>query len=256
MQFYDFITQDEIDDLPEDHEAAFIEFVHVAQRRLRDFARDYPDDDRDAWDTVNEARHSFVNIVVAAGKRYGIEPFAAMEVPVLANFGEASHKQFRADLDHYITQLVIGNAIRGKRDSVQVPATVKERIRVHFAALRDAVEKADMNESKRSVLLEKLKAFETELEKRRLSLIELTRITLAIAAVPGGVWASGEVVMKLVNNVILAVAEAKAAEDEARQVAVPVRMKALSAPRQEPPPKLAAPARETFTADLDDEIPF
>jgi hypothetical protein len=253
MQFYDFITQDEIDDLSEDHEAAFIEFVHIAQRRLRDFTRDYPDNDRDAWDVVNEARHSFVNIVVAAGKRYGIDPFATMEVPVLAKFGDASHKQFRADLDHYITQLVLGNAIQGKRDSVQVPVAVKERIRVHLAALRKAVDNADLNESKRSVLLDKLKAFEVELEKRRLSLLELTRITLAIAAIPGGIWASGDVVMKLVNNVIQAVAEAKAAEDEARQVASPEPMKALSPPRID---EVTSPPPEIFSADLDDEIPF
>jgi hypothetical protein len=61
--------------------------------------------------------------------------------------------------------------------------------------------------------------------------------------------------MKLLNNIIQAVGEAKAAEDEARQLIAPTPMKALSAPRAEPAPR-SPPVREEFSADLDDEIPF
>jgi hypothetical protein len=37
MIIFDFITQEEIDDLPDDDpQAAFVRFVRIAQRRLRD----------------------------------------------------------------------------------------------------------------------------------------------------------------------------------------------------------------------------
>lgn len=256
MLLYDFITQDELDELPEDSEAAFIEFVHISQRSLRDFTRENSVNNQTEWDELNEARHSFANIVLAAAKRYGIEPFDKMEVPTIEKFDDIKHKQFRADLDHYITQLVVGNTIRGRRDSVAIPQASRDKLRTYLGALREAVEKADLGDGKRASLLDKLSLFEKELEKRRLSLLELTRITLAIAAVPGGVWASVDVAMKLVNNVMQVIGEAKAAEDEHRQLLAPTEMKALSAPRTETPGPIRAARRESFSADLDDEIPF
>ncbi len=255
MQLWDFITQEELDELPEDSEAAFVEFVHISQRRLREYTNNNPCNNQSEWEELNEARHSFVNIVIGAGKKYGIEPFATMNVPVIANFDDNSHKQFRADIDHYVTQLVVGQSIRGKRDSVHLPQATKDKLRTYLTALREAVEKADLGDGKREALLKKLAAFEAELEKRRLTLLEVTRLMIYVAAVPGGTWASVDVAMKLVNNIVQAVGEAKLAEEEARQLAAPAPMKALSPPRAPaPPPKTTV--REDFSADLDDEIPF
>jgi hypothetical protein len=255
MQLFDFITQDELDDLPEDPQLAFVEFARIAQRRLSDYHRDLQPHDDSEWEMLNEARYGFMNVVVAAAKRYGVEPFTSLDLPTIANFGSNEYRQFKADVDHYVTQLVVGNAIRGKRDSVLVPTQVKDRIRAHIHALRDAVEKADLTDAKRSVLLDRLEAFEKELEKRRLSLLEVTRIMVTVAAVPGSLWASGELVAKLTHNVFQAVAEAKAAEDEARQVHAPEPMKAITAARKPTPTRARGPT-ETFTADIDDEIPF
>lgn len=251
MDFFDFITQDELDDLPDDPQAAFMQFASIAQRSLRNLQRNLDLEENAGWEELNEARHAFMNVMVAAAKRFDIEPFASMGMPALANFNATDHKQFKADLDHYVTQIAIGNTIRGRRDSVFIPATVKDRIRAHVAALRGEVEKAELGDAKRAALLDKLDKFQAELEKRRLTLVELTRITVAIAAVPGGVWASVDVTMKLVGNVMQAVGEAKATEDEERLLAAPAPMKALSPPRA----TKVVPLRD-FSASLDDEIPF
>lgn len=251
MNFFDFITQDELDELPEDPEAAFVLFASLAQGRLTDRQRSLNLDDRSDWEILNEARHGFMNVVVAAGRRFGIEPFLSMEMPKIANFGDQEHKQFKSDLDFYITQIAVGNSMRGKRDSVNIPLSVKDRLRSYVTALKSEVERADLGEARRSALLDKLAKFEQELEKHRLTLLELTRVIVAVAAVPGALWASTEITFTLVNKVIQAVGEAKVTEDSERQSIAAEPMKALSPPRAE---KLNQVPRQPKV--LDDEIPF
>jgi hypothetical protein len=59
--------------------------------------------------TVDEG---FMNVVIAAGKKYEIEPFASLSVPRLNKFDSEIHRQFKADLDHYLTQLLLDNSSR------------------------------------------------------------------------------------------------------------------------------------------------
>ncbi|MCG5237398.1 hypothetical protein [Xanthobacter oligotrophicus] len=251
MNFFDFITQDELDELPDDPEAAFVLFASLAQGRLAERQRGLDLNDSSDWELLNEARHGFMNVVVAVGRRFGIEPFCSMEMPKIADFGTKEHQQFKADLDFYIAQIAVGNSMRGKRDSVNIPLSVKDRIRSYVAALKSEVEKAEIGDARRSALLDKLAKFERELEKNRLTLLELTRVIVAVAAVPGALWASTEITFKLVNNVIQAVGEAKATEDSERQLVSTEPMKALSPPRI----KTETSVRRSPDA-LDDEIPF
>lgn len=249
MILFDFITQDELDELPDDAPSAFIQFVAIAQRRLADYIRQLDrGDDETNWRARQEAEHSFVNIVIAVAKRYEIEPFSKMDVPTFNQVqNNDAYSNFKLELDHFTAQVVVGNTIRGKRDSVAVSEKTKASIRTYLSALRDAIDKADLSDARREALLKKLVEFEAELEKRRLSLLALTRLTLAIAVIPGGVWQSGEIAMKLVSNVIQAVGEAKAAEDEARALEAPAPVKAL-------PP--SPPRKAPETTVLDDDIPF
>ena len=96
-----------------------------------------------------------------------------------------------------------------------------------------------MTEAKRQGLLNKLDAFERELEKRRVGILAVTLLTFEILAIPGGTWASAEVAQKLVTNVMQVIAEAKAKEDETRQLPARDLPKALTPPRTTP--RQAAP---------------
>jgi hypothetical protein len=250
MDFFDFITQEELDELPDDPQAAFLRFAQLAQRRLREVRGRLNLDDGGDWDLLNEARHGFMNVMLAVAKRFEIEPFSSMDVPPISSFDDRDHKQFKADLDHYIAQVAIGNSIRGRRDSVFLSDSAKDRIRTYLRALRSEIEKADLGEAKRSALLDKLKKFEDELEKRRLTLLELTRIIIAVAAVPGAVWASIDLTMKLVGNVMQVVGEARAVEESERSPISHEPLKALSPPRKD---VVRGRASEGL---IDDDIPF
>jgi hypothetical protein len=246
MTILNFVSQDELDDLDDDPRIAFMELVNHAQRRFAEQSERLDPDVQSEWERREELRHSFMNVVIAAAKRYEIKPFVSMEVPRLTDFKQnVDYRQFKADLDHYITQLVIDNSIRAKHDSVAILPNSKDRIRSYVHGLRQCIEQANMTESKREALLTKLDQFEAELEKRRLNILAVAYIALELLALPGGVWASAEVANKLITNVMQTVAEARLAEQETRQLAPSTPPKALSPPRAEE----AVPVP-------DDEIPF
>ncbi|MCW8916212.1 MAG: hypothetical protein OQK24_10210 [Magnetovibrio sp.] len=251
MNILDLITQDELDDAPEDASIAFMQLANAAQTRLTDYIKTL--DEREESYLIEEAQYNFMNVVTALAKSYKIEPFASAEVPQYERYNYAEHRQFKADLDHYITQLLVNNSLRGKRDSVEVPPNLKDKIRVYVNELKAAIDKAEFPDSKRASLHKKLIDFEIALEKNRLSYMDVTKIAFTILAVPGSMWASYDVVKKLTTNVMQVVGEAKELDDENRKL-----------PLVEPPAVLLPPRKDNQNpvknikpgGDLDDEIPF
>lgn len=248
MSILNFLTQDELDDLDEDHRVAFMQLVNTAQRKLSEMVKHLDPDNQSDWRQIEELRYSFMNVVLAAAKRFEIEPFVTMDVPKQSRFGDSDHQQFKSDLDHFVTQLILDNSMRSKRDSIVVLPETKTQLRTYVSGLRQCIEKGNMTPAKRESLLKKLDAFEAELEKRRLSMITVARFAYAVLSVPGTLWASVDITQKLTTNIMQTVAEAKATEDGTKQLPAAIAPKALSAPRKAPP--------SMFSGDLDDDVPF
>lgn len=78
MTILNFVTQDELDDLPEDPSVAFMTLVNHAQRRLSEQTQHLDPDERYKYKQRDEILHSFMNVVVAAAERLEIEPFVSM----------------------------------------------------------------------------------------------------------------------------------------------------------------------------------
>ncbi len=254
MIIFDFITQGEIDDLPDDDpHVAFVTFVRIAQRRLGERTAQIDTSDQDSWVEIEEARHGFMNVVVAAAKKYEIEPFASLSVPRLDKFDTQVHRQFKADLDHYLTQLLLDNSSRAKRDSVLVSPELKGTIRTYLHHLREAIDKADdLSETRRNTLIRKLAEFEAELEKKRLNLLAVTVLAVTLLSAPGGLGATADIAIKLVTNILRAVGDAKLADDESRRLPSSATPMAITGPRNDSDlVKKSANSR-----DMDDDIPF
>ena len=81
MTILNFVTQDESDNLNEDPRVAFMELVNHAQRRLSDQTSKFDPDNQYDSNKKFDLEKSFMNIVVAAGKSYEVEPFMSKEVP-------------------------------------------------------------------------------------------------------------------------------------------------------------------------------
>lgn len=169
MHLFDFITQDEIEDLPEDPTSAFVAFVRYASARLGERLSHLSGiDEQSAYNEAEEARHGFMNVLIAAAKRYDISPFSAYELALFDNFSLSDYRSFRSEIDHYVTQMVLDNAIRERGNSVDLSSRAKDRIRSHIHGLKTCIDNADLPEAKKEALYKKLSAFEAELEKRRL----------------------------------------------------------------------------------------
>ena len=256
MNIFDLVTQNELDDLPEDHNVAFLTFVRHAQRRLNEKVSSVDQSEQYGWEEANDARLGFMNVVVAAAKRFEISPFADMEVPAVVNASDATHKQFKFDLDHYMTQLAIDNTLRQRSDSVRLSEKARDRIRQHVSALRECVENSSLSDSKKSALFRYLDEFEKELIRARVSLLKVTWIGIQILGIPGSIWASNEVVTKLIANINQTVAEEKLAEDERPKLPVTEPPKALMAPRRVDAPAPSQGFGAPLEDDLDDDVPF
>ena len=253
MNIFDFITQDEIDDLPDDDpQAAFVRFVRIAQRRLGERMAKIDSNEQSGWEELNEARHGFMNVIIAAAKKYEIEPFATLSVPRLKDFGHDDHRQFKADLDHYLTQLLLDNSSRAKRDSVLILPELRDSIRTYVFHLRNLIENAsDLNETKRHDLLRRLAEFEAELDKKRLNLMAVTVLAITLAGAPGAVWSSADAANKLLTNILRVVGEAKFADDAARRLPPSTAPMAITGPR---PNEVVQ--RDFKRLEMDDDIPF
>lgn len=249
MSILNFLDQDQLDELDEDPATAFMQLVNHAQRSLHDQTKDLDEDEQREWRKIEELRLSFINAVLASAKRLEIEPFVSMDVPKRQSFDMRDYDQFKYDLEHYVTQLVLDNSIRARGDSVEILPKSKDSIRGYIHHLRECIENANMGEKKRQALLQKLAALEVELEKRRVNMLTVARVAFALWAVPGATWQSYDVANKLITNLMTHVAEAKEEEDQQKKLPTAQPPKALSPPR-------AAPASPFERDDLDDDIPF
>lgn len=255
MSIWAFLTQSEIDDAP-DGEEGFAQLVRIAQERLDQRLSQYDREDNSGWDRVAESEMLFSRTVLNLGKSYGIEPFASMRIP-RAGYNTSEYTEFRHELDDAVAHLVLTNAIKLRRDTMIVPNAVKEAIRTHLHHIRKHLEKADISDAKRAALKRKLDEFDAALEKNRFNYLSAGRVAMEILSLTANVLSLTEsaTVQKLLTNMMQTVAEAKAEDDDRRNLPSsdppPVM---LPAKREEP--KVVNGPREDFSANLDDEIPF
>lgn len=252
MMILDFITQDEMDDLPDDDpQSAFTSFVEIARRRLATQIASFSEDES-GWQERSEAQHGFMNIVVAAAKRFEIQPLASLSVPRATKFNSDIYREFRSDLDHYLTQLLLSNSARAKRDSILVSPTFKATLRTYVSHLRDLVEVSkEIDEKKRDELLKHLSDFESALEKKRLNILAIAALAITFAGAPGSLGASADIANKLFVNILRTIGEAKTQDDATRRIPSIAPPLAITGPRQNDDFGTRSNA-----SSMDDDIPF
>lgn len=215
MNIFTYITQSELDNLPDDPQRAFIELVRICQTRFLDLEPSEVSD-QETYDRQKRLRYSYMGIILAASQQYDIEPFASMVVTKFRDFDDNDFEQFRNDLDFFVTKQVLTNNSKSKRESILITPELKDSLHTYVSGLRKALEEAnDIDDRKRKTLLEKLDEFELELEKKRLSLLSVAIIAITILGAPGSLGSSAEMAHKLFSNIFQQVHNAKAADERA-----------------------------------------
>jgi hypothetical protein len=245
----EFITEDEISVLPDDPRRAFVEFTKIVESRLQEqLSISRNNDDNDLAD---EVRYSYQSIILAAARKFAIEPFAQTDLPRIDEFRYDRFKQFRADLQHYLMQIRLGLAEQDRGESIPLPEKSTESIRTRLHGLRDAIDRdLDLTEATKARLHRRLNEFEDELKRKRIRLWAVARIVFEILAVPGAINESRAALQDFASFVMREIGEARVADNENRQI-----------PYQEPlalmPPRQGeATSQGSTRKDLEDEIPF
>jgi hypothetical protein len=252
MEIFDFIKPEELEDLSDDPDRAFIQFVRLAQPRLEERLKHLGGRGTDNWELIDDAKYGFQNVILGAARKFGIQPFADLAMPTLKEFDDNGYRQFRADLTHYITQILLTAADRDKNDSVPLPEKSQDSLRQYIHHLRDAIDKANLTEAKKASLHKRLNAFEEELSRKRIRFLVVARVVIEILSVPGALYASYEVVQKLATNIIREIGEAKVVDDEQRRISISEEPVALAPPR----PTITNAPTPSLRGEMDDEIPF
>ncbi len=252
MNIDEFVSFEEMQDAPAG-EAGFAHLLVLAQRRLAAHTRDISTEHEEGWREIEDARHSFMNLVLGLAQTYGVEPFKSMALPSLRAFDHEQHHAFKRQVEYYLIQVMAGDAIAAKSDAVDISADAKKALRKHISGLKLAIDKAEIHATKRAALHKKLAELEAQLERDRLNVWAYTRVIVDVMTIASGAItiADSDTFKKFLAGSLWTVAEAKAVEDAVRRLPAdpPKPLMIDRRPPQRPRP-------EDYVSNLDDEIPF
>ena len=241
------ITDEELAELPEDPELAFVEFEKIVRARL------YEGEEKATREEYNNEsiRLEYISKVVAAARIYGISALEGSKVPTVQSNISSAYVQFISDVDHITTQIRILHAPRNRQNSVGLNANAKTKIYHYVEQIRTAIEKAELPEQKRDILYKKLNGFVLEVDKNRTNLQAGMAIYIAVCDGIGQGFEKLEPARKMIDLIAALLGRAKDIEDSLRPSLPPsAERKQLEAPRM----KLAPPEQQG--GDLDDDISF
>jgi hypothetical protein len=245
------ITDDELAQLPDDPELAFVEFERIMRARLDEAVQRAS---QEKYGDTTPYRVEYVNRVVAAAKQYNIEElvrWAQWKVPFEDDQIFRTYYEFTTDVDRITMQIRIRNAPHYRKNTVGLDGNSKTKIHHHIEQIRRAIEQAELPDTKRDALYQKLNSFALEVDKARTSLEAGMAVYIAVCDGIGQGFKKLEPARRLINSIAELLGRAKEVEDSLRPpLPPPEERRRLEAPRQQ----LPSPASKA--ADLDDEIPF
>jgi len=246
------VTLNELLHLSPENEEGFLEFERIAREEMnRHIATLGPDD---SWE---DARVEYMSAVQAAFEEFAPDGVGGLASPD-KTFELDDFNWFNQAVKKVITRLQVRALRRTAADWIALPAENKTSLVAEIGRLKNRVARAsDLTDERKKALSKRLDDLLQEIEKPRLN---LTRFAVAVAAVAGalvGVESAAikgpETLVAILDTVHLVVgkeAERRALFDHYRQ-----------APAIEHQPqggfvRARATPRESFSSDLDDEIPF
>ncbi len=249
-----FISQDEIEALPENPRERFVGIEGIARRRYEEETRD-----SDQSNYVQDCQLRYMTTVVSAAKYLQIAPISEIVVPKRKNFSWDDYSEFVNELQFYIVQLMLEGAENNVETSIVLRGSAKQRLQTLSSHLRENVRKLDLSPARVESLLRRIDGFDRELENPRLRFVAVAQMALLILGATADIDGASEAVRKLVHQIEEAVGVERLEQD----TEAAGRLPATNVPRQLQPP--SAPARnpassarnaKDLSADLDDEIPF
>jgi hypothetical protein len=223
------ITDEEIEQLPEDPDLAFVEFEKLMRARTTNKVAETDRDDESY--SIREMLYlEYINKVLAAARAYKIDGLKDWEVPKVDSNCWEAYRQFTSDVDFFTMQIRIGHADRNRKNSVGLDGNTKAKIHSYVQKIRSVLDIAELPEEKRDLLFTKLDAFVVEVDKARTSLQAVASVYLSVCTVIGEGFNKLQPVRRFIDSIAALIGKAKEAEDGLR--GLPYSTKQLESPRK------------------------
>ena len=232
------------DDLPDDHEKAF---VYLEKKFRAQLEKSLENNDQSSFDAYSKRR--YMSSVIAAATSLGIPGIKDHTISYDDRGIWDAFDIFENDVVNISIQIEINHARRKKKYSVALDSVTKQKIRHYIEQIRTAVDASDLSQDKRDAIFKKLNELMLEIDRDRTRFEVVADGIRRIARLSGDVEREGaEPWWKWVKLIFGEIDDAKEKEPSATLPA-PAERKQLEAPKKQlPSPK--------SDGDLDDKIPF
>ncbi len=250
------LTQADLDDLPEDPQTRFIAIHELCTGRFDEAMKGVPNDEQ--W-RARQLERRYASILLASGKALEIEAIASLRMPDVFNGNEDEFGDFIHNVEHVVTQIMHGNSLRKYRNSIELHGSTKDRLFALAQLMREHVERLDLPDARKDALIEHVNRFILELSKRRLSIAAIGVLLMHVTLAAGEIAEGGTALLHLGQEMFTAYAHAQQEQDRERARQLPrgdATPTLLIASNNASPPPLSRPVSESYSADLEDEIPF
>ena len=220
-----YLTDAELDDLPEEKTEAFVKLEQVARARLKEELEN-------TSNNSNFYTHRYMNTVISAAKALSIDEFAALSLPKVGSHEFHEFQDFTAHVDHFTMQFRLLRSRRTNEYSVALDGVTKVKLRHLLQQVRETVDKLDITTSKRDRLYSRVAALELEIDRERTRYEALAAIMIETADDGGEAASRLEPVMKLIERFGAAIGLAKRQEVEQKQLPKPDKPKQIEGPKQ------------------------
>lgn len=241
------ITDEQLDELPEDNEAAFV----IYEDTLRQIVREWNSDrDYRGWDIERD----YVAHILAFADNRPIDIDLPRNPPYDDESFSEWHKNFTRSVDYYKASARLRIAARRKKNitTILLSPDFKAQIGGHLVAIRNIVGGAELPESKRDAIYRRINGLQEEVDRDKTRTEAVVGLWLDITSAIGKGAENLDPVIDRLERIMGVFAKARD-ENEQSLLSAPAERKRIAAPTSAPSAtrKDSAP-----TSDDLDEIPF
>lgn len=241
------ISDDELLNLPDDPELAFVQYEASLREKILAGMRESHENDADHF------RLDYINHVIAAAKAFDIENLKDWDAQPSRDHIFEYYGQLLSQVVQYTVQIRIKHSRRVKQYSVTLNSSTRQKIRHHLGKIKETVDRLDVSQSKKEALFDKIAKLEDEVNRDRTRFDAVMALILETANTGGEAAKRLEPVRKLIDSITGLIKVAKEDEDKASpRLEAPNERKRIEGPKD----RLTASKSNKPPSDLDDEIPF
>jgi hypothetical protein len=191
------ITDEEMKDLPEDPDEAFV-FIASSARQHLDEALEGRAEDNSSMSFYRD----YMTTVLAAAKVYEVSPIDQCSTPRVGDEHWNFYEQFMADVNLCVTELRLLNAKRNKKYSVRLDAPTKSKLHHLLAQMRETIVRLEISAVKKERLYAKIEALALEIDRDRTVCQALGALLIEAAGDVGEAAKQLEPVVRLIERIL------------------------------------------------------